>query len=122
MGLTFARATVTGSTGRKRTVRFLVDSGVSYTVLPLTVWKSLSLKPKRDLAFTLADGTEIRRGVSECLIRYNGLEVHTPVVLGEKEDQPLLGTLTLEILGLVLNPFTRTLQPMKLMMAGHTRN
>jgi clan AA aspartic protease len=119
VGLTFIRATVAGSRRRKRSLRFLVDSGASYTVLPEKVWKSLGLRPKRELAFTLADGTELRRKVSECLIRYNGLEGHTPVILGESGDQPLLGAVTLEILGLVLNPFTRTLQPMKLMVAKH---
>jgi clan AA aspartic protease len=117
MGLTFIRATVAGAKGRKRSLRFLVDSGASYTVLPLKVWKALGLRSKRSLTFTLADGTELHRDVAECLVRYNGLEAHTPVVLGEPGDQPLLGVLTLEILGLVLNPFTRTLQPMKLMMA-----
>jgi len=53
------------------------------------------------------------------IVRYNGLEGHTPVILGERGDQPLLGAVTLEILGLVLNPFTRVLQPMKLMVAKH---
>jgi len=117
MGLTFVRATVAGSRGRKRSVRFLVDSGASYTVLSHNVWKALGLRPKRNLTFTLADGTELPRKVSECLIHYNGLEAHTPVILGEPGDQSLLGAVTLEILGLVLNPFTRTLQPMKLMLA-----
>lgn len=117
MGLTFVQATVAGLRGRKRSLRFSVDSGASYTVLPDKVWKALGLRPKRELTFTLADGTDLPRKVSECFIRYNGLEGHTPVILGERGDQPLLGAVTLEILGLVLNPFTRTLQPMKLMMA-----
>ena len=119
MGLTFIQATVSDSRGRKRSLRFLVDSGTSYAVLPEKVWKALGLRPKRELTFTLADGTELPRKVSECLIRYNGLEGHTPVILGERGDQPLLGAVTLEILGLVLNPFTRTLHPMKLMVAKH---
>ena len=118
MGLTFVMAMVTGSKGRRRSIRFLVDSGASYTVLPQRVWRALGLRPKRSLTFTLADGTEVRRKISECLIQYNGLDGHTPVVLGEPGDQPLLGVITLEILGLVLNPFTRRLQPMKLMMAS----
>ena len=37
--------------------------------------------------------------------------------LGEPGDEPLLGVVTLEILGLVLNPFTRTLQPMRALLA-----
>jgi predicted aspartyl protease len=46
-----------------------------------------------------------------------GEEAHTPVILGEEGDEALLGIVTLEILGLVLNPFTRTLQPMRMMLA-----
>jgi hypothetical protein len=43
-------------------------------------------------------------------------EGHTPVVLGHPGDEPLLGVVTLEELGLVLNPFNRRLQPMRLML------
>jgi hypothetical protein len=38
-------------------------------------------------------------------------------MLGEKEDEALLGTVTLEEFGLVLNPLTRKLQPMRMMLA-----
>jgi len=65
----------------------------------------------------LADGTTIDRNVSECHITLPQGECHTPVVLGEPGDEPLLGTVTLEILGLVLNPFSRTLQPMRMLLA-----
>ncbi|PIZ26181.1 MAG: aspartyl protease, partial [Chloroflexi bacterium CG_4_10_14_0_8_um_filter_57_5] len=44
-------------------------------------------------------------------------EGHTPVILGEPGDEPLLGVVTLEILGLTLNPFTRQLQPMRMLLA-----
>ena len=43
-------------------------------------------------------------------------EGHTPVILGEEGDEALLGIVTLEILGLVLNPFNRTLQPMRMLL------
>jgi hypothetical protein len=39
------------------------------------------------------------------------------VILGEPRDEALLGAVTLGILGLVLHPFTLTLQPMKMMLA-----
>jgi hypothetical protein len=38
-------------------------------------------------------------------------------VYGEEGDEPLLGATTLESLGLVLNAFTRTLYPMRMLMA-----
>ncbi|HEV2971205.1 MAG TPA: retroviral-like aspartic protease family protein [Pirellulales bacterium] len=117
MGLTFVEGQVSGPTGQTRHVNFLVDSGASYTLLPHDVWQQLGLKPKRTLTFTLADGTPVERHVSECHIALAGEEGHTPVVLGEPDDEPLLGLVTLEILGLVLDPFNRTLQAMKMRLA-----
>ena len=117
MGVTYIEGLVTGLTGSQATVRFLVDSGATYTLLPYEDWQAISLSPKRSLAFTLADGTTIERRVSECHISLPEGEGHTPVILGEPGDEALLGVVTLEILGLVLNPFNRTLQPMRMLLA-----
>ncbi len=117
MGLTHIQGAVTGPSGRKRTVKFLVDSGATYSLLPHDVWQALRLKPKRLLSFSLADGTEIKRQVSECHIALAGQEGHTPVILGEAGDSALLGAVTLENLGLVLDPFKRTLQAMQMRLA-----
>jgi len=95
----------------------LVDSGASYTLLPLDVWQRIGLTTRRRMTFTLADGTTVERDVSECHITLTQGDGHTPVILGEPNDEALLGTVTLEILGLVLNPFTRELQPMRAMLA-----
>jgi predicted aspartyl protease len=114
MGLTYVKGTVTGPKGRKATVRFLVDSGAKYSLLAEKDWKAIGLSPKRTASFILADGTAIERGISECHLSLPLGEAHTPVILGEAGDEPLLGVITLEILGLVLNPFSRTLQPMRM--------
>jgi len=53
---------------------------------------------------------------SECHIALDVGEGHSPVILGEPGDEALLGVVTLEMLGLVFNPFTRTLQPMRLLL------
>jgi clan AA aspartic protease len=117
MGLTYVQATVSGPKGRSRRVKFLVDSGASYSLLPSKVWQELGLKPQRVLKFVLADGTEIERSVSECKMLFEGQTAHTPVILGEPGDDALLGAITLEIFGLVLDPFKRTLQNMRLRLA-----
>ena len=116
MGLTFLEGTVTGPIGKQASVRFLVDSGASYTLLPDTVWQAIGLVPKRSVTCTLADGTSIERQVSECHIALPQGDGHTPVILGQPGDEALIGVVTLEILGLVLNPFTRTLQPMRMLL------
>ncbi len=91
-----------------------MDSGAVYSVLPHAVWKKLGLKPKRRLRFCLADGTTIQRDISECYFTLPEVDGTSPVVLGEGKDVALMGVVTLEVLGLVFNPFDRTLKPMHL--------
>jgi predicted aspartyl protease len=118
MGLVHVDVEV-GREGKPRqTVRFLVDSGAAYSVLPASIWQALGLQPARTMDFVLADGTLIRRDVSHCFFSYQGIEAPSPVVLGESRDVALLGTITLETMGLVLNPFERTLQPARLRLAA----
>ena len=117
MGLTFIEGTVTGPTGNQTTVEFLVDSGAKYTLLPESSWKAIELSPRRRMTFTLADGTRIERDISECYIALPQGEGRTPVILGETGDEALLGVVTLDELGLVLNPFQRSLQPARMMLA-----
>jgi clan AA aspartic protease len=112
VGLTFIDGVVTGPTGTSVDVRFLIDTGAQYSLLPHEIWRQLGLAPRRTLAFNLADGTRIDRGISDCRITVEGIEGPTPVILGEPGDVALLGIVTLENLGLVFNPFDRSLRPM----------
>jgi len=117
MGLTYIDGVVSGASGVTRTVRFLVDSGAKYSLLPLDDWRALGLTPMRRATFVLADGTQIDRDVSECLIALPQGKGHSPVILGEAGDEALLGVVTLENLGLILHPFSRTLHPERLLLA-----
>jgi predicted aspartyl protease len=82
MGITYIEGTVSGPQG-SRTLEFLVDSVASYTLLPHEVWKAIGLTAKRNLGFSLADGTRIERQISECHINWSVGDGHTPAVLGE---------------------------------------
>src|SRR5438128_1147655 len=117
MGITYVEGTVAGPKGKQTTVEFLIDSGAKYTLLPLKSWKAIGLKPQRSLTFILADGTKVKRSISECYINLPQGETHTAVVLGKRGDEALLGVVTLEELGLVLNPFQRSLQPARMLLA-----
>ncbi|MBN1672853.1 MAG: aspartyl protease family protein [Kiritimatiellae bacterium] len=116
MGLT--RVTVNVGRGRKAIeTDCLVDSGATYTLLPERIWKRLGIEAIDELKFTLADGRVITRRLSEAWVEYGGKGRTVQVIMGEKGDEALLGAMTLEALGLVLNPFTRELMPMRLMLA-----
>ena len=119
MALTHVRVKVTRPGIRRSVdVRFLVDTGAVYSVLPERTWRALRLKPDRTAEFALADGTTIRRGVSECRFTIRGQSATSPVVLGGPDDALLLGAVTLETLGLMVNPLSRELLPMRLMLAS----
>jgi clan AA aspartic protease len=98
-------------------VNFLIDSGAVYSLVPGKILDELEIEPHREMIFSLADGTSIKRKVCSAYFEFNGEGGPAPVVYGEEGDEPLLGATTLESLGLVLNPFSRTLHPMRMLMA-----
>ena len=118
MGLTRQRLTIKSQHGarRKAEVDFLIDSGAVYSLAPSSTLKTLGIRPHRKLDFVLADGTKITRQVGDAYFEYRGEGGAAPVIFGEKGDEPLLGATTLESLGLVLDPFTRRLLPMRMLL------
>lgn len=118
MGITFIAGSVKGEGAEEASLDFLVDSGSQYTLLPEEVWQQIGLSAQRTQRFRLADGTVMEREISNCLLRLPEFgTTPTPVILGEPGDVALLGAVTLEELGLVLNPFNRTLHPADLLLA-----
>jgi len=118
MGMVYVDAEVSRGEEPSRRIRFLVDSGAVYSVLPHDEWHALGLTPQRRMEFVLVDGTSIERDVSHCMFTYAGIRAPSPVVLGLPGDEALLGSLTLENMGLVLDPFNRTLRPIRAKLAA----
>lgn len=119
MGITTAILRVKEHRKSEKTAElsFLVDSGAVYSLVPGKILDELDIEPYREMSFALADGTSIKRKICSAYFEFNGEGGPAPVVYGEEGDEPLLGATTLESLGLVLNPFTRTLHPMRMLMA-----
>ena len=118
MGITHVNLTVSNpeNGNTKITAKFLVDSGASITVIPESIVKKLNIKPKYSKEFILADGKVVKRDIGVANVKFNNIEMPTPVVLGKKTDSNLLGALTLESMGLSLDPFERRLYKAKLTM------
>ncbi|MEO6720979.1 MAG: aspartyl protease family protein [Ferruginibacter sp.] len=103
-------------------VNFLIDSGAVYSLVPGNILDQLDIDPYKEMTFSLADGTKLNRKVCSAYFEFEGEGGPAPVVYGEEGDEPLLGATTLESLGLVLNPFTRTLHPMRMLLAKLKNN
>jgi predicted aspartyl protease len=122
MGITHVEGHVvrTDGNGPRLPVRFLVDSGATYSALPEPLWQQLSLTPRREVDLSLADGSIITRGLSQCEFEIAGVVMASPVILGRADEGPIVGAVTLETLGLVLQPLSRQLVPMRLLLARAT--
>jgi predicted aspartyl protease len=111
-------ATVINLADAKKRIRmkFRVDSGAVYGVVPKTVLKSLGIKPCGSKSFALTDGTVITRKIGNALFSFGDAEGASPVIFGEKGDNTLLGMVSLEALGYILDPLRRELRPLPMVL------
>ena len=105
-----------------RKVEFLIDSGAVYSVVPKSILEGLNIKPLKEETFRLADGSKIVRQKGIALFRRDDRVGGADVIFGESGDSTLLGALTLEALGLALDPLRRELKPLPMLLAALTRD
>jgi clan AA aspartic protease len=119
MGLTFLKVEVGNPANPDvtETIEFLVDSGAIYSVVPAPVLDRLGIKPVSQHEFILANGTTIVRRKGIALFKYGERIGGADVIFGEPGDSMLLGSFSLEALGLVLDPLRRELKPLPMVLA-----
>ena len=120
MGLTFLAIDIANPAHPEEfhTERFLVDSGAVYSVVQRPVLDALGIRPHSRRTFTLANGDQIERHLGDALFRYKDQRGAAPVIFGEPGDSNLLGIVTLEALGYVLDPLKRELRALPMLLAG----
>jgi predicted aspartyl protease len=97
-------------------LEFIVDSGAVYSVVPAPVLRKLGIRPLKRETFRLANGTTIVRRKGGAVFKFRDYVGVADVIFGEEGDAVLLGALSLEALGLSLDPIRRELKPMPLML------
>lgn len=75
------------------------------------------MRPHSRRAFMLADGSEVTRELGDAVFRLDGQQGASPVIFGESGDSALLGAVTLESLGVLLDPLRRELRPLPMILA-----
>ncbi len=116
MGETHVQITVRKDAAAKSKIRVkcVVDTGADLTVLPRSVLAKLGVKPNRRETLRLANGATVERDIGRVFVEFSGRGEYSPVVFGEPGDSTLLGVLTLEVLGLGVDPLQRELFPLDL--------
>ena len=95
-------------------LEFTVDSGAVFSVVPAEVLRRLGIRPLKQETFRLADGTHIIRWKGGALFKFREYVGFADAIFGEEGDATLLGALSLEALGLGLDPIKRELRPLQL--------
>ena len=97
-------------------LEFLIDSGAIYSVVPAEALRRLGIKPLVKQEFRLANGARILGDKGIALFKYKDRIGGADVVFGEEGDSLHLGVMTLESLGLALDPLKRELKPLPMML------
>jgi predicted aspartyl protease len=120
MGLTTLRIEIANPAKPTKweSVELLVDSGAIYSVIPSVTLRRLGIRSDGKEEFVLADGSRITRRKGLAKFRYNERFGGSDVIFGEPGDSTLLGALTLEALGLSLDPLRRELKPLPMILGG----
>lgn len=105
----------------REAVEFLVDSGAVYSFVPREVLERIGIRSYSRQRFRLADGSTIERDRGDALFFYKGHRGAAPVIFAEPGDAALLGAVTLESLGFVLDGVRRDLLPLPMVIAGSPR-
>ena len=100
----------------RRDVELLVDTGALYSMVPAAVLREIGVEPYETMDFELADGTVMKREVGEVRFRLNGRRAVSVVIFGQEKDASVLGVVTLEVMGLEVDPVRKQLRPMRLIM------
>lgn len=109
MGHIHQRVTLSGD--KTATVRMLVDTGATFSIIPETLAHTLGVRRhRRPVTMTLADGRRAKFGAGMAIFRIGDREAPATLLIGGVTE-PILGVETLEALGLTVDPRKQRLSP-----------
>ena len=113
MGI-FARTVSIGNLegGDRAEVEAVVDTGASDSMFPASLLEHLRVRPRSQVNYFLADGSEVTYGRGQAHISIDGRDGICPVIFGpEGDDNCLIGATTLQILMFAVDSANETLIP-----------
>jgi clan AA aspartic protease len=114
----YAVGVANAETGPFVSLQALVDTGATYTLIPRSQVAGLGVKPRRQEKFVLADGRTVARDVAFIFVRVDDRTVPTQCILDDTAPEALLGAVTLEELGLAVDPVNRRFVPSRKYLLG----
>ena len=94
----------------------MADSGALFTTIPRDLLEELGLTPVARRRLKAFGGDIIERDIGGAVVEHEDKRAVVPVIFGDAEDIPVLGATALESLGYQLDPVTKELKPIELLM------
>ncbi len=92
-------------------VEFLMDSGNITSIMPAELLEKLGIESTIEQEFMLMGGRSTKRKKGTALFKFEGKTAVADVIFGEKGDCVILGSSTLEAMGLMLHRLNREIIP-----------
>lgn len=102
-------------TGQKHEDEALVDTGATLTIIPRKIADKLNLKPYGERKVKTACKEQILKETF-AKITINDKVTVSPILISNKIDQILIGVITLEALGLKVDPTTSELKETEILL------
>jgi predicted aspartyl protease len=109
MGETRTQFKVYGANGQAADSEAVVDTGATFSKIPISIATKLGLEAKYETEVELGDGRVIKRKLALADLEIQGVRRPVLVAIGE-EERPLIGYTAMEVLGFKVNPITRKLE------------
>jgi len=118
MGFTYIKIWVCNPAqpAQKREVKVLVDTGAVFSVIPKGILQELNIVSVMKRKFKAFGGQEVERETGTALFQYDNVIAGAPVAFGEEGDTLILGVTALEALGYEIDPVTKKLKRIDLLM------
>ncbi len=118
MGHTYAKIRIYNLNDLSKTLdlNIIVDTGSTYTWIKRSKLNKIRIKPFSKRKFRIIKGEIIEREIGEAIIECMGEKATRIIVFAENGDMEVLGVDTLEGLGLEVDPITRQLRKVEMLI------
>ena len=99
------------SPSRVEEMDVIVDTGAAYSWISRSKLESMGVRSVRKMQFRTIEGHTIERDLAPVFVATNGFTGGDNVVMAEAGDMEVLGSHTLETLGVTVDPVNKKLVP-----------
>ena len=89
---------------RSETVEAVVDTGAAFTCLPASLLRGLGIVPARQVPADLAGGRATDGWLTEVVVIFEGIRLHTIIMFASENTAPAIGRYTLTGAALAVDP------------------